>query len=174
MKFIINRENPRQRIVVPNPAKKLSGLDNETELELHALNGAIVIAKAGMTAMDLVSMFWSLTGTTVNLLTTLARACGTCDGCGYCDHLCDTQTVSLPEVILEAAGLPLGSKLAAEVDNDGNIMVCLADHDYDLSDVPPDMLTLVRSTGICIRALEEHLMNGGIIYGGNDGDADDF
>ena len=178
MKFEMNRANPKQKIIVPNTAGKLSGLDTETRLELCVLNGAIVITKAKLTAMDAVNLYESFSGMAVELMVALGNACGTCNNCGCCEYLCDTQSTRLPEHILEVAGLPHDCKLAAE----GSITVCPAGHDYDLSDVSPDTLALFEKSGICIRELEELLMGGGIICSGDDdgdnddedGDADDF
>ena len=174
MKFQINRTSPNQRIAVPNPAKKLAGLDADTKLELHALNGTVVIAKAEMTAMDIINTFQSLSGLATDLISVLGAACGECDECGYCAFMCDTESVVLPSYVLEAAGLSPDCKLTAEVDDEGNITVNQAEYDHDLSDVPPEMLDFLRTLGVCIHKLEEKLMGGGVIYDGNGGDGDDF
>ena len=177
MKFKINRTDPRQKIVIPNSAKKLSGLDDVAALELHALDGAAVIAKSGMTAMEMVELFWSLSSLATDMMAHLGAVCGACDDCGYCEHFCDTQGIRLPEYLLKEAELPLDCKFAAEVDEDGVITLTPADYDFDLTDVPPDMLDFLRVSKICVRKLEDMLMDGGIVYDGagdSGGDADDF
>ena len=168
MKFQLNRSNPKQKIIVPNTAVKLSSLGAETELELNALKGAIVVTKSKMTAMDVINTIWSLSGIVAEMIAVISSNCDSCDECGYCDHLCDTDSIHLPDAVLEAAGIPPGYKLAADVDDNGTITVRPALHDYDLSDVPQDLLKIFRHEQVCIRELEELLKDDDVICNGGD------
>ena len=178
MKFLLNQSDPRRRIAVPPPARKLSGLDGESALEIHALDGAIVITKARMTAMDMIKTIWSLSSLVTDMSARLGAACGDCTGCGFCECIDpDNEAVRLPDYVLEEAGLPPGCKLTAAMDEDGIITVFEADYDYDLTDVPPSLLEIFRGANVCLNELEERLMGDDIVYngGGDDGgDDNDF
>jgi len=175
MKFLLNQSDPRRRIAVPPPARKLSGLDGESALEIHALDGAIVITKARMTAMDMIKTIWSFSNLVTDMSAQLGAACGDCTGCGFCECMvCGDGPINLPACVLEEAGLPPGCKLTAAVDDDGIITVFEADYDYDLTDVPPDLLEIFRKANVCLNELEERLMGDDIVYngGGDDGESD--
>ena len=43
MNFFIDRSNPRQKITIPKSAQALSGIRIAPRLELHVLDGGIVL-----------------------------------------------------------------------------------------------------------------------------------
>ncbi len=173
MNFFIDRSSPRQKITIPKSAQALSGIRIASRLELHVLDGGIVVTKAEMSAMDMVNLIAAMSNLVTDLGAQLGAVCGQCDECGYCDCFCGDEPVRLPEYVMEAAGLPPGCKLEAFVDDDGNITVEEADYAYDLSDVPPDLLEVFRKSGVCVHELEERLMADDIIYTGiKEGDHD--
>jgi hypothetical protein len=169
MKFLLTRSAPGQRLEVPRPAQKLTGLADETRLEIHTLGGAVLIAKSEMTAMEMVDLAWSLMGLFTDMIAQLGVDCGECDNCGICECLGEDETVVLPSYVLEAAGLPPDCKLTASVDEDGNISVYRAEYDHDLSDIPPDLLEIFRAANCCIHELGERLMDERIVYPGESG-----
>lgn len=167
MKFLLNRSAPLQRISIPPPAQKLSGLDGDSTLEIHALDGVIVITKARMTAMDIVGLIWSLSNLVTDMSARLGAVCGKCTECGFCECIDpDNESIHLPDYVLEEAGLPSGCKLTANVDEDGTITVYQASYDHDLTDVPPDLLEIFHGANVCLHELEERLMSGDIVYNG--------
>ena len=49
-------------------------------------------------------------------------------------------------------------------EDSGEISVCEADYEHDLSDVPPELLFALHQSGCCLSALEDALMEDDIIY----------
>ncbi|CDX01420.1 Hypothetical protein DPCES_1533 [Desulfitobacterium hafniense] len=87
--------------------------------------------------------------------------------CSLCHDLLDeSQIVSLPDYLLEEAGIPAGAKLEAYVDEDsGEITVVMADVQQDISDVSPGILSVLAQSGVCLAELDERIMLGEIVYG---------
>lgn len=69
-------------VTLPTAAVKLCGLEAGGKAELHALEGAAVLMKASMNAMELIHALDSLHQLTVDLAVHLIKVCGPCDGCG--------------------------------------------------------------------------------------------
>jgi len=165
LKFKLNRTG--KKLDVPDHVLRISGLSDDPALEIHAFDGAIVITKAQMTAMDIITLTGALQNLSADLHVHLAKACGKCDECGLCAAFDeDDEKIILPPHILEEAGLPPGCKLTADVDEDGNISVFEAGYEHDLSDVPASLLDCFREAGVCMTELEERLMTDDIVYGG--------
>ncbi len=164
MKFKQTVSSPKQPIRVAPAVRKLAGLDMARAVELHILDGAVLVGKAEMTVMDLVNLVVSMNSLSTDWLVKLAATCGPCDGCGGCEAFCDFEPVKLPGFILEEAGLSPDCKLEAFVDDDGNITVDEADYAHDLTDMPPEMIEVLRKCGLCIRDLDERLMADDIVY----------
>ena len=73
--------------------------------------------------------------------------------------------VVVPDWARQDAGLAGDAKLDCYVDEDsGEISVCEADYEHDLSDVPPELLFALHQSGCCLSALEDALMEDDIIY----------
>ena len=164
MKFTINRADPRQRIAIPRAAQKISGLNEEIALEVNTLGCSIVINKAEMTAMEMIHLIDSLSIFATDMILKLREICGVCDSCGCCALIdIHDENIHLPDYVLEEAGLPPYCKLTANVDDAGTITVSQAGYDFDLSDVPPELLEVFQKTGICSRELDELLMADGVV-----------
>ena len=74
--------------------------------------------------------------------------------------------VELPDYLREEAGIPEKAKLCASVDEDEHtVTISEADYDYDLRDVPEEVLEMFRDAEICVGELEERLILGDVVYG---------
>lgn len=155
-------------VTIPAAALKLCGLEAGGKAELHALEGAAVLMKAPMNAMELIRALDSLHQLTVALTVHLAKVCGSCDGCGGECPFGDFsyEEITLPDNLREEAGIPASVKLCAYADDEENtITICEVGYDHDLRDVPEYLLEMLESAGICIGELEERLMVGDTVYG---------
>ena len=155
-------------VTIPAAALKLCGLEAGGKAELHALEGAAVLMKAPMNAMELIRALDSLHQLTVALTVHLAKVCGSCDVCGGECPFGDFsyEEITLPDDLREEAGIPAGVKLCAYADDEENtITICEAGYDHDLRDVPEYLLEMLESAGICMGELEERLMVGDTVYG---------
>ncbi len=83
--------NPRQKITIPKSAQALSGIRIAPRLELHVLDGGIVVTKAEMSAMDMVNLIAAMSNLVTDLGAQLGAVCGQCDECGYCDCFCGDE-----------------------------------------------------------------------------------
>lgn len=168
MKFI--KEMTSKGIQIPAAALKLCGFEGGKKVELHAEQETLVVLKASMTAMELIRAAQQLQELSAELTTHLAKVCGFCDQCfgeecPYDDLEADTITV--PEDLREQAGIPKGAKLRAQADEEGNtVIVTAADHDHDLTDVPPLILEMFSAANVCLGELDDLLIEGDIVYGG--------
>ena len=132
-------------------------------IKLVATDHLIVLTKAKMTAMDLVKTIDPMSTLLYSLMDGLAECCGECDGCDHCEDL-DFEPIHLPDVALEVAGIPIGAKLAAFVEEDeGVIHIEPAEYDYDISDVPPHLLATFSDYGICLGELDALLIENEVL-----------
>lgn len=167
MKFL--KDVSSKGMQIPFAALKLCGFEREEKAELHASEGALVVLKQRMTAMELICAAQQLQELSVALTTHLARVCGPCDGC---DGGCPFEDwkdggLDLPADLRAEAGIPQDAKLCAYVDEDeGTVTIAEADYDYDLRDVPPEIMEMLTSAQVCIGELEERLILEDIVYGG--------
>lgn len=183
-----NKTQPE--IMLPERACELCGFGGGDTLELHAGEDILVIFKDQMTAIELVHVISMLSEIATDLTVALAKACGLCNNCGDVDDgahgdsdgngpdqwvescsLCrdlldESQTIHIPDYLLEEAGISGNAKLEASADGDsGEITVTEAENQYDISDVPPGILTVLAQSGICLAELDELIMTEDIIYG---------
>ena len=107
-------------VTLPTAAVKLCGLEAGGKAELHALEGAAVLMKASMNAMELIHALDSLHQLTVDLAVHLIKVCGPCDGCGGECPFGDFsyEEITLPDDLREEAGIPAGVKLCAYADEE--------------------------------------------------------
>ena len=79
------KNNQNKGLTVSNEAIAKAGLGDE--IAVIGTEGAIVIANAKMTAMELIKTIDSLAEITQGYLAILAKNCGECDDCGHCEEL---------------------------------------------------------------------------------------
>lgn len=180
------KNNECPEIMLPERACELCGFDGEDTLELHTGEDILVILKDKMTAIELVHVISMLSEMATDLTVALAKACGrcnNCDGeddgtgendpaqwvenCSLCRDLMDeSQIIHIPDYLLEEAGISNSAKLEASADRDGGeITVTEAGNQFDISDVPPGILTVLAQSGICLAELDELIMQEEIVYG---------
>ena len=171
MKF--KKEITPKGILLPITAVRLAGLECGDAVEYHALKGAMVVLKGQMTAMELMNAAQSLHKLSAELLAHLALVCGKCDNCGEKDEdSCplvdlDDEGITLPGYLLQDAGIPEGTKLCAEANEENHhIEIFPAGYDHDLRDVPSELLDLFIASNVCLPELEERLILGDIVYDG--------
>ena len=148
-----------------------ANLDEWECLELHLQNQIAVVLPGRMTAMELIQTVGSLQKLSAKLVAALAAACEKCDGCNV-ELICDLMRgeihpeVSIPADILMQSNLDPDCKLTYEVDSKtGTISVVEADHRFDLTDIPRNLLDTIRESGICLDDLDEKLKAETIVYG---------
>ena len=174
MKFI--KEVTPKGLLLPVTAARLAGFSAGEKVEYHALKGAMVVLKGQMSAMELLTAARSLQELAVDLHTHLAKVCGQCDGCGEnaenggegCPLMdLEADGITLPDYLLEEAGIPEGTKLCADVDEEEQtVTIFPAGYDHDLRDIPPGILEVFLAANVCLGELEERLMVGDTVYGG--------
>lgn len=166
MKFI--KENSKPALEIPAAIVEMTGLSETKKAEIHALDHAVVVLKGRMTAMELIKTVEGLKKLAAELIEHLAKVCGPCHDCEECvaDSLGDSDEIHIPQYLLDEASIPEGAKLAAYVDGDeGTVTIVEADYEFDLSDVPQEFLDVFINSGVCLDALEEHLITEDVVYG---------
>ena len=148
--------------------------DVKSGLTLAIAPGVIILRNKKMTAMNLVNAITTFSELGADLTAKLAKACGFCDNCGdigkstpaswaaecdLCAELLDTKyDIRVPDYLREEAGINSKAKLSAETDEEsGEIILSEAGYDYDISDVPPELLEVFRLSGVCLGELDEAL-----------------
>ncbi|MDE6589086.1 MAG: hypothetical protein K2K53_01805, partial [Oscillospiraceae bacterium] len=111
-------------------------------------------------------------GFTADLVYAIKDACGSCEdhmaagGCPYEDcggtGKCPFKNVTGPGVTLtdearREMGIPLDAKLELFPD-EGEGLVCAADYEHDITDVPVYIRTLLAAFGVCLGRLDEVIM----------------
>lgn len=154
-------------VTIPKAAMTLSSLDGAETLELHTLDGAAVLLKQEMSAMELLAVVNSLDKLSGDLLSVLAISCEKCVGCeDECPFTQESRDIRLPRYLLDAAEIPEGAKLCAEPDPDsGHIIVSALEAEHDLDDVPEELLDALLECGVCLGSLSELLDSGDVVYG---------
>ncbi len=170
MKFTKNISPKGLRL--PVSAARLAGMEDGEKVEYHTGDNAIVVLKGHMTAMELLRAAQSLQDLAANLHTHLAKVCGYCDGCdGALGEFCPVAGIFEPDVTLRddlrrEAGIPENAKLCATADREKHtVSVFAADYDYDLRDVPEEILEMFADANVCLGELEERLILDNIVYG---------
>lgn len=160
--------------VIPDEIVTSCEFDVKSALALAIAPGVIVLHNKKMTAMNLVKAITAFSELGADLTAKLAKACGFCDNCGdidkgtpvswaaecdLCAELLDIKNdISIPDYLRDEAGITSKAKLTARTDREsGEIILSEAGYDYDISDVPHELLEVFRSTGVCLGALDEAL-----------------
>ena len=148
-----------------------ANLSEWERLELHLLDQAAVVIPGHMTVMDLIHVADTLQGLASDLLSAIGEACESCDNCQM-EEPCQLMTepiqpeINVPGYALAGAGLDENCKLTCSAERgSGEIRVTQADYRYDLTDLRPDLLDMFRECGICMRDLEDKLMQETVVYG---------
>lgn len=166
MKFLKEVNSKGLRIL---PAElKTAGFPENAKAEIHLLEDAIVVLKRRMTGMELIHAARQLHELSVELNVQLAKACGFCHDCAQvCPFEELEEEISLPDFLREETGIDEGAKLCAYVNEEENsVTIAQANHEYDLRDVPPEVLDMFLDTGLCLGELDELLIKGDIVYEG--------
>ena len=149
-----------------------ANLSEWDRLELHLLDQAAVVIPGVMTIMEIIRTAEALQGLASDLLSAVGAACESCDNCQM-DKPCQLMTepiqpeVSVPRHTLADAGLDENCKLTCSAtQGSGVIQVTEADYRYDLTDLRPNLLDMFRECGICMRDLDDKLIQETIVYGG--------
>lgn len=185
-----SKKNPA--IMLPECAFDTAGFTEKDALDLYVTEGVIVFLKNKMTALEVANTIEHLSRLASDLTVTLATACGVCDNCGdenesnpvdcgkgqsspaewvqncsLCHDLLDeSRNISIPDYLMEEAGIPSGTKLEAFADEEsGEITVVEAEVQQDIKDVPPGILSVLAASGVCLAELDELIMLERIIHG---------
>lgn len=162
----------QNKLNVPRVILDPCGFSARDTADLYAREGALVVLKHQMTAMELITAMDQLHQLILGLAGRMAEFCGYCDHCGGKNETCPfgnaaENRVVIPTDLLKEAGIPEGVKLAGYPnEEDGTVTVTEADYEHDLTDVPEDILDMLVDAGICIGELDEMLMLESDVYGG--------
>ncbi len=136
------------------------------KLEATTIKNGLVFMKSEMTAMEVVETLKELKQVVEELYFTLADADGICECCDCPAETEDSVSIKLPQFILEDAGIPKDAKLCAYTnEGSGEVTVIEAEYKHDLSDIPKDILQMLKAMGVCMAGLNNRLMSEEIIYG---------
>lgn len=139
------------------------------KLEATTIKNGLVLLKSEMTAIGVVQALEDLKKVVEELYLTLTEAAGVCKACDCRTETEDAVSIKLPEFILEDAGIPKDAKLCAYTSEDsGEVTVVEAEYKHDLSDVPKDILQILKEMGVCMAGLNNRLMSEEIIYRNNE------
>ena len=156
-----------------------SNLTVSDRLELHCLDYAVVLIPGEMTAMELISASEALQKLAADLLLVLLQACSACDNCGQ-EEPCELMgECAKPEEPDSKGEEPFGTSSTGEFFDiadslDFEDQPAGFDVEYTLSDISPDMLALLRESGVCMLNLEEKLRDDSIVYFGGHMMKDDY
>lgn len=166
MKFL--RETTAKGLRVLPAELAMAGFSETAAAEVHAAEDAIVILKRRMTGMELIRAARRLHELSVELSLHLAKACGFCHDCAEeCPFEELEEEINLPCYLREEAGIDEGAKLCAYVNEEENsVTIAEAGHEYDLRDVPPEVVDMFLDTGLCLGELDELLIKGDVVYEG--------
>jgi hypothetical protein len=136
------------------------------KLEATTIKNGLVLMKSKMTAAEVVETLEGLRDVLEELYLTLSEAAGICEDCNCRTETEDAVSIKLPEFILKEAGISKDAKLCAcTMEGCGEVTVMEAAYKHDLSDVPKDILEILKDMGVCMSGLNECLMSEKIIYG---------
>lgn len=165
-----NNEVTSEGIKISRVNAKIAKMERDPYVNSFVTEGAVLLLKQKMTAMELINVSQFLREIASELLTNLAMACGPCKPCDGCEDRCpfddlDDDAITLPGYLREEAGIPENAKLCACVDEEnGAVIICAAEHEHDLSDVPEFIIDAMVNCGVCFGSLEEHLIKGDNVY----------
>lgn len=163
----------RKELIISADAVELSHLPSDNPLTVGIGENTLVVVPEHMTAIQAVNTIAALTEFTADLIAAIQAVCGSCEdqmedeGCPYedvCDlGKCPYETVTGPGVTLTAEarrelGIPQDAKLELFPD-EGEGLVCAADYEHDITDVPTDLRAVLAEAGVCLGRLDEVIRN---------------
>lgn len=165
MKFTI--QHNEGEIVIPGTILEICDLDG-LALECHAQSNLLAMIPAQMDAMMVIQTLCALHSIEARLVETLMNECKGED-CGenpLCENLKGNLSLEIPDWARKAAGLEEDCKLDCYVSEGANcVIVKKAPYNFDIADVPQYLQEALIEAGVCLRELDEHLMEEDIIYG---------
>lgn len=164
---------------IPMEAAEHSGFAQDGEFTLHAGENTLVMMPKGLTVFQAAQAIGVLTQVAGDLINGIKDACGECverhcadtcpfgplDGPDKCPYWDAEPEVTLSDSAREALGIPKGAKLMLLPDV-GEGLVCAADCDHDISDIPPQVLAALDLAGVCRGHLDEAVMNDEVVCHG--------
>lgn len=158
---------------IPRAALELAEISEGEKLEYHVAEDVVVMLKHRMTALEMIHVIHALKHLSDELLFELAECCGTCDKClgegeddsfCPCDAECQHKPI-LPPELLEAAGIPAGAKVAAEIDPEKHtVTFSETGADASLSDIPVEIFEELEEHDVRLCVLERLLAEGGVVH----------
>ena len=154
-------------IELPTELFEVCGLKTPLNFKIHARDGALVVMREKMTALELVHTISGLCGLVNDMYEHLLRRCGKCDGCDHCVYDgAPAEEARIPDEATLQVGLFPAEALQALLDRHiHRPAVTAIDHTHDLSDVPADVLSMLVEDGASLCDLDQHLREGDVIYG---------
>ena len=166
--------------IIPNEIVATCEFDVKSGLALTIAPGILVLHNKKMTAINLVNTITTFSKLGADLTAKFAKACGFCDNCGEigkgtpaswsaeCDLCAELLAIKndirVPDYLRDRAGITSNAKLTAKTDEEsGEIILSEAGYDYDISNVPPELLEGFRLSGVCLGELDEALRLGRVI-----------
>lgn len=116
MNFILTRD---KAITIAPAALKLSGIPDDAKLELTTLDGAVILTRSKMTAMEYVKLLTELTAHVGQMLLTLRDTCGHCDECD--EDECACRDLPIEELIRPAVTVPDWAREEADIPSDASL-----------------------------------------------------
>ena len=161
----------QKELIIAAEAIELSHLQADSPITVSIGENTLVVTPQCMTAIQAVNTIAALTEFTSDLIDALKTACGSCgeqmedEGCPYEDgnpDKCPFETVTGPGVTLtddarRDMGIPLDAKLELFPD-EGEGLVCAAEYEHDITDVPIDVRAVLSASGVCLGRLDEVIM----------------
>lgn len=159
-------------LIISGDAVELSHIPSDSPVCVHIGENTLVVIPEKLTAIQAVNTITTLTDITSVLMDALKDACGSCadqmeaEGCPYEDgsgsDKCPFETVRGPGVTLtddarKQMGIPLDAKLELFPD-EGEGLVCAAEYEHDITDVPEGIRTMLVLSGVCLGRLDEVIM----------------
>lgn len=170
--------NKQESVLLPIPMEAIehSGFAPDKEFTLHAGESVLAMTPKEMTVLQAALAVRSLTEVVGDLIDGIKSVCGQCGeqcgsgGClygpqeepGKCPYWDTEPEVALSDSAREKLGIRKDAKLMLLPD-EGEGLVCAADYEHDITDIPAQVLAALDLAGVCRGRLDESLMNGEVI-----------
>lgn len=166
-------------ISIPVEDAEYCGLTPDGEVTIHAGENVLMVTPKEMTVLQAALATRSLIEVACTLIGGIRKTCGKCqerrcaDSCPYgpleepgkCPFWDAEPEVTLSDSAREALGIPKDAKLQLLPD-EGEGLVCAADYEHDITDIPAQVLAALDYAGVCRGRLDEAVMNNEVIRHG--------